>query len=66
MFILLQNTNFKRHSGSGFLRGGNFQTITKDESQGQALLQLVQEHRIQHPGQSKSNFLNMNSVLLQI
>ena len=42
------------------------QTITKDESQRQALLQVVQEHRIQHPGQSKSNFLNMISVLLQI
>ena len=42
------------------------QTITKDESQRQALLQVVQEHRKLHPGQSKSNFLNTNSVMLQI
>ena len=42
------------------------QTITKDESQRQALLQVVQEHRKLHPGQSKSDFLNTNSVMLQI
>ena len=41
-------------------------TITKDESQRQALLQVVQEHRKLHPGQSKSDFLNTNSVMLQI
>ena len=66
MYILLQNINFKRHFRSGFLSGGHVQTIMKDESQRQALLQVVQEHRIQHPGQSKINFLNMNSVFLQI
>ena len=60
MYILLQNTSSKRHSHSGFLSGGHVQTIMKDESQRQALLQVVQEHRIQHPGQSKSNFLNIN------
>ena len=42
------------------------QTITMDESQRQALLQVVQEHRKLHPGQSKSDFLNTNSVMLQI
>ena len=42
------------------------QTITKDESQRQALLQVVQEHRKLHPGQSKSDFLNTNSVMSQI
>ena len=42
------------------------QTITKDESQRQALLQVVQEHRKLHPGQSKSNFMNRNSVLFHI
>ena len=49
-----------------YLNSDYAQTITKDESQRQPLLQVVQEHRTQHPGQSKSNFLNMNSVLLQI
>ena len=42
------------------------QTITKDESQRQALLQVVQEHGKLYPGQSKSDFLNTNSVMLQI
>ena len=50
MYILLQNTNSKRHSHSGFLSGGHVQRIMKDKSQRQALLQVVQENRIQHPG----------------
>ena len=39
------------------------QTITKNESQRQFLLQLVQEHRKLNPGQSKTNFLNKDSII---
>ena len=35
------------------------QLITKNEDQKQALLQVVQEHRRLHPGQKKSNFINV-------
>ena len=39
------------------------QTITKNESQRQYLLQLVQEHRKLNLGQSKTNFLTKNSII---
>ena len=40
--------------------------ITKNETEKQQLLQVVQAHRSFHPGQSKANFLEKESNLFKV